>query len=212
MAKFVEYAFFRHILLASGFGRRSRFGRCERLTPWVDTQGTVARALRQRLARQVQALSGAVTKALTSGAMPQRGGVNEGWPGWAKGSNPRRARGLRNDRKHLDPSGSAPLRGGAKEEDLGRIVQSGGTLQARCKVETATQVLERFRGGELTRKACSPSSRGGSTHAMSSPPKGGSACESRQKTRVVCSPSTRVTDRRWRTPSGVACDTDGEGM
>lgn len=79
-----------------------------------------------------------------------RGGVNEVWPGWARGSNPVRARGLRNDGKHLDPSGSASLRGGAKEGDLGRIVQSGGTLQARCEVEAATQVLEHFRGGELT--------------------------------------------------------------
>jgi len=112
----------------------------------------IARALRQRLARQGQALRGEAQKALTSGAMPQRGGVNEGWPGWVRGSDPNRARGLRSDGKHLDPSGSAPLRGGAKEEGLGRSVTSGGCLQPCCNGETATQVLEHFRGGELTCK------------------------------------------------------------
>jgi len=101
-----------------------------------------------------------------------RGGVNEGWPGWARGSNPVRARGFRNGGKHLDPSGSAPLRGGAKEGDLGRIVQSGGSLQTRCKVERRHRCSSTFEEGS-SRIACSPSSRGDSAHAMSLPSKGG---------------------------------------
>jgi hypothetical protein len=88
-----------------------------------------------------------------------RGGVNEGWPGWARGSNPVRARGFRNGGKHLGPSGSAPLRGGAKEGDLGRIVQSGGSLQTRCKVERRHRCSSTFEEGS-SRIACSPSSRG----------------------------------------------------
>jgi hypothetical protein len=101
-----------------------------------------------------------------------RGGVNEGWPGWARGSNPVRARGFRNGGKHLGPSGSAPLRGGAKEGDLGRIVQSGGSLQTRCKVERRHRCSSTFEEGS-SRIACSPSSRGDSAHAMSLPSKGG---------------------------------------
>jgi hypothetical protein len=96
-----------------------------------------------------------------------RGGVNEGWPGWASGSNPVRARGLRNGGKHLDPSGSASLRGEAKEGDLGRNVRVAGDSRPAAKSRRRHRCSSTFEEGS-SRIACSPSSRGDSTHAMSS--------------------------------------------
>jgi len=94
---------------------------------------------------------GAVTKALLSGAMPQRGGVNERKPGWAKGSNPRRTRGCRNGGKHSRSFRQCrPSRGDKRRGPLAVVSVCRGSLQPSNAARRRQRVLERFRGGELT--------------------------------------------------------------
>jgi len=132
-----------------------------------------------------------------------RGGVNEGWLGWANGSNPVRAARAPKRRKAPRSFGQRlPSRGGERRGSRPHRPEwrePPDPLQSRA----ATQVLERFRGGELTHSVQPFVSGRLDPCDVHCRRKADFTDESPWKARVARLPSTRVTDRRWQTPGGM---------